>query len=394
MSTAVFTIASKNYFANVHTLMQSLEQSNPTMERFVVVVDELDSEFLSNQRNFTIISLAELNLPHPKQMEFRYDIMEFNTAVKPFALRLLMKKFNRVVYLDPDIYVYERLTPIEDAFDAGAQIVLTPHFNHLFEEDGMHPDEPDIMRSGIYNLGFIAVQDGAESIEMVDWWSKRLEKKCINKQEKGIFVDQKWIDLVPGYYRNVSILHDSGLNVAYWNLSHREVKKDNGSFKVNGEPLYFFHFSGFSVARVDSVSKHQNRFTMNDIGDANELFIKYADCVISNGIHKWKEYSYSFEKYTDGRSVLPEHRKKYADDEQLQGFCGEDPFQYPEYFYENKTPQLRNDGVNLVGYIRSEHGLGEAARLTANCLECVGGYHGMLMILRWGIPHANRIIHI
>ncbi len=367
--TAVFTIASKNYFANVHTLMQSLEESNPDMERFVVVVDELDSKFLAQKRNFRVISLGELCLPHPKQMEFRYDIMEFNTAVKPYALRLLLNQFDRVIYLDPDIYVYKTLIPIKKAFDTGAQIVLTPHFNHLFEEDGMHPDEPDIMRAGIYNLGFIALQNGEESREMVDWWAKRLEKKCVNKPQEGIFVDQKWIDLVPGFYKNVSILHDSGLNVAYWNLSHREVKKDGEEFIVNGEPLYFFHFSGFNASNADSISKHQNRFTMNDIGDASELFAKYAGQVLGNNVYVWRKYAYSFGKYTDGREVLPEHRKKYSDDKQLQGACGENPFEYSGYFYGEKSPELRKDGVNLVGYIRSEHGLGEASRLTANCLE-------------------------
>ena len=84
--TVVFTIASKNYFAYVRTIMQSLEESNPHMDRYAVVVDQLDDEFVSLPRNFELLELDRLDLPHPWQMKFRYDIMELNTAVKPFAI--------------------------------------------------------------------------------------------------------------------------------------------------------------------------------------------------------------------------------------------------------------------------------------------------------------------
>ncbi len=131
MKTVVFTIASKNYFAYVRTLMKSLEDSNPHMDRYVVVVDELDDEFIALPRNFVLLELSRLDLPHPKCFQFRYDIMEFNTAVKPFAIRKLFEQYDRVIYLDPDIYVYQRLLPVENALDSGNNFVFTPHFNGL-----------------------------------------------------------------------------------------------------------------------------------------------------------------------------------------------------------------------------------------------------------------------
>ena len=157
MKTAVFTIASRNYFAFVRTLMNSLEKSNPEWIRNVVVVDEIGEEFESIPRNFNLISLDELNLPDPEKMKFRYTIMEFNTAVKPFAILKLFEEYDRVIYIDPDIYVYEKMKEVEDALDQGYEFVLTPHFTGLWEEDGCMPDEPAIMRAGVYNLGFIAM---------------------------------------------------------------------------------------------------------------------------------------------------------------------------------------------------------------------------------------------
>ena len=54
--------------------------------------------------------------------------------------------------------------------------------------------------------------------------------------EEGLFVDQKWIDLVPGFYPDVGIIHHPGYNVAYWNLHCRRVEIGD-QIRVNGEPL-------------------------------------------------------------------------------------------------------------------------------------------------------------
>lgn len=369
MKTVVFTIASKNYFAYVRTLMKSLEDSNPHMDRYVVVVDELDDEFVSLPRNFELLAVKELELPKPKCFQFRYEIMEFNTAVKPFAIRKLFEKYDRVIYLDPDIYVYKKLQPVETALDMGNNFVFTPHFNGLFEDDGKHPGELDIMHAGIYNLGFIALNKCADTLEMVSWWADKLEYQCISEQDKGIFVDQKWMDLVPGYYKNVCILHDSGLNVAYWNLSHRKIVKKQGEWYVNGDPLIFFHFSGLNVHDIKLISKYQNRYTLRDLGDASELFENYSKKVLDNEFDMWKKFRYSYDKYSDGRAVLSDHRKRYRRSKTIQKYCGENPFEHGEFFYNNKNLELPLNGVNLIGYLCSEHGLGEAARLTANCLE-------------------------
>lgn len=368
MKTAVVTIASKNYFAYVKTLMQSLEASNPHMDRFTVVVDDLDDEFVSIPFNFNLLTLDELKLPHPNCFKFRYDIMELNTAVKPYAILKLFNDYDRIIYLDPDIYVYEKLQPVEDALDEGYNFVFTPHFNDIFESDDCTPDYPDIMRVGTYNLGFIALNKCDDTVRMVSWWANMLEKKCISDQRNGIFVDQKWMDLVPGFFDHVRILHHSGLNVAYWNLSHRTIIKKGKKFFVNGKPLIFFHFSGLDVKDIKKVSKYQNRFMLKDLGNGGELFEVYSRKVLSNEFDMWEKFEYSFDHYSDGSSILKEHREKYRSSKMLQGYCGENPFLFADIFYGREQLQMQSDGVNLLGYLSSEHGLGEAVRLTANCL--------------------------
>jgi len=58
MRTAVFTIASRNYFAFVRTLMKSLEKTNPQWDRFVGVADEICEEFEKLPKNFNYISFT------------------------------------------------------------------------------------------------------------------------------------------------------------------------------------------------------------------------------------------------------------------------------------------------------------------------------------------------
>ena len=71
-----------------------------------------------------------------------------------------------------------------------------------------------------------------------------------------MFTDQRWVDFVPSFFDH-HILKDPGYNVAYWNLHGREVFSDGDRYLVDGEPLRFFHFSGFDARKPWLLSKHQ-----------------------------------------------------------------------------------------------------------------------------------------
>ena len=87
MKTAVFTIASRNYFAFVQTLMQSLEKTNPEWDRFVGVADIISEDFEELPKNFDLIPLEKLPLNDLNKMLFRYTILEFNTAIQRVLLQ-------------------------------------------------------------------------------------------------------------------------------------------------------------------------------------------------------------------------------------------------------------------------------------------------------------------
>ena len=264
MTITYFTLASRNYLSYAATLMQSLRAAHPEARRVIGLVDAADLEGAAElDLAAEVLPWEALAVPGAEAMARRYSILELNTAVKPFLFQHLLAQDGAgpVVYLDPDIVVYRRLDELERLLEDGAGLVLTPHITSGLD-DGLDPDELALLRSGVYNLGFLAVAPGAESDRLIAWWGERLEERCLVEPEAGLFVDQRWMDFAPAFHPGARILHHPGYNVAYWNLHERRLEAPEGAapWRVNGEPLAFFHFSGVVPGDPTVFSKHQNRF--------------------------------------------------------------------------------------------------------------------------------------
>jgi glycosyltransferase involved in cell wall biosynthesis len=298
--TAAFTIVAKNYLPFARVLMQSIRAWAPDFERIVILVDQVDNFFDPTKEDFKIILSDQLQIPHSRWFHFKYTILELSTAVKPYAIEYILAThdIDRVFYFDPDIVLYNRLDSLVATLDEH-NIVLTPHLTAPLEDD-RRPRDLDILRSGAYNLGFIGVRRGNESDRFLRWWQLKLYDQCVVDLPQGLFVDQRWIDLVPGLFGGVGILRDAGLNVAYWNVSHRRVVRTSEGYVVNGEPLRFFHFSGFDPDNPHRFSRHQNRLTLDDLGDASDLVVEYRRQLHINGYAECRSWPYGYGAFENG----------------------------------------------------------------------------------------------
>ena len=282
-----FTICSANYLAQAVALGDSLLAHNPTYQFIIGLVDEIEEAHpIVKSVNYTLIPIKEIGIPNFDEFCAQYNITELNTAVKPFYFSYLFEKnkaVESIVYLDPDIFVYHSFDLLEKHLISN-QIVLTPHITKPIN-DNKYPTETDFLNAGIYNLGFIALKRGNESLALINWWKDRLTHLCKIDFENGLFVDQLWLNFATLFYKEVFVLDNPGYNMAYWNLQERSLSKnDAGAHMVNSEhPLVFYHFSGYDLHKQYAISKYQNRFSFSDRKDITPLFNKYHQDVMSHG---------------------------------------------------------------------------------------------------------------
>ncbi|MEM6912384.1 MAG: glycosyltransferase [Pseudomonadota bacterium] len=315
-STVHFTIASANYLPYVRTLYNSLMEADPDAVFFLFLADELDDQSLVEALPFAVVEARDVGIPCFFDMAYRYTIMELNTAIKPFCIQYLMDEtgYQRVIYLDPDILVLRPLSAVHDAFDHGTELILTPHARFPLN-DGHHPDDRALMLTGAYNLGFCAFSSGREARQLLDWWAEHLRTRCLVSLADGLFVDQKFMDYAPAFVGATRLLHDPGYNAAYWNLHERRITKDNdGNWLADNTPLTFFHFSGVDPTDPSVFSRHQNRFTVSELGPLQALLDDYLARLRSYESLSEQSLSslpYAYGRHTEGIPILDAMRRVY-----------------------------------------------------------------------------------
>ena len=308
------TIVSKNYLSYARVLARSFLDHHPAGRFFVLLVDRIDGYFDAAAEPFELVEVEALeNISDIKALLFKYTVLEANTAVKPFLLEQLFEKegLQRLIYLDPDILVLRPFDHLRDVLEQDA-IALTPHLTAPIEDDAF-PDELAILRSGAYNLGFIGLANRGPVKQFLKWWQGRVLDRCVVRVEEGLFVDQKWIDLVPGFYPDVGIIHHPGYNVAYWNLHcrHLEMDKMGDQIRVNGQRLAFFHFSGIQPELPEVVSRHQDRFRLNNLGELRELFERYIALLRDAEFAETHDWPYAFADFDNGVTIPNLARAQY-----------------------------------------------------------------------------------
>lgn len=332
---AFFSICSNNYFPYARVLFHSLREHHPEAELFLGLADIPQSEVRLNVEGVEVVPAANIGIDNFKDFAFRYDIMEFNTAIKPFFISWLLERgFEEVIYLDPDIEVFAPLQPVTDALGSGADFAITPHLTSPAEFEDF-PDDIGIMKAGIYNLGFIGVRNSPESKRFLQWWERRLRYQCINQQDKGIFVDQKFIDLLPAFVQNVAILRNHTLNVAYWNLEQRELTQTKTGWEVDGEALVFFHFSGIMPDNPKRLSKHTQRFQDNLSPAILNIIKHYLDRVAQyqdNSVNAL----YAYGRFDNGIAIADIMRYCYRQEHPASSPQHPDPF--AAYYLELNQP--------------------------------------------------------
>lgn len=317
----ICTIVARNYLPQARVLATSYAEYNHGEPSSVLLIDDPQRTVDPAGEPFEIIRPEQLGIERYEGMTAMYDVTELATAVKPWLLGYLLGRDQQpIAYFDPDIRFFDQVDEIA-ALAASGEIVLTPHVAFRpVPRDDCKPSELDLLAAGTYNLGFIALAPGEMTDRLIAWWAERLRFDCVIEHAAGKFVDQRWFDLVTSVVPRHHILRDAGANVAYWNLHERDVQAAGDRYTVNGEPLRFFHFSGFDPDRPYALSKHQDRVRLPDEPVLTALCDAYAAELRAAGFDRDGHLPWLYGQLADGTPLTPRLRLLYNEGERAGTF--------------------------------------------------------------------------
>lgn len=245
----VYTSITSNYLPKARVLAESVRRAAPEIQFHLILSDDPPVGFdLADEPFDNVIFAEQLVTENFFQWAFGHAVVELCTAVKGVALEYIFTQYSaeQVFYFDPDIVVFSRLEDLCRQL-ADHSLILTPHLTDPDTTDmGILDNEVAALLHGVFNLGFVGVRNTPEGRRFSKWWAERLISYCRDDLENGLFTDQKWVNLAPCFFDEVGILRSPAFNVATWNLSNRKATGTiEEGISINGEPLGFYHFSGF-----------------------------------------------------------------------------------------------------------------------------------------------------
>ena len=307
-----------SYLNRARVLFQTLRRFHPDWELVALVTDQAPAGFVFDpdaEPFDRVVWAQELGVPEFQSWLFKHDVVEACTAVKgPFLHQACASGAEAVIYLDPDTALFAPLDPLL-AWLEDHDILLTPHLVDPNDEAAAILDNDlSASRTGIFNLGFVAIRAGGEGARFAKWWNERLLDYCFDDIPNGLFVDQRWCDHVPALFDRVKVVRDPGYNVASWNLSRRTVTigKD-GAIRVNGAPLRFWHFTKLGPLGDAMTRKYAGaNFPVYEVWSWYKRQVAAAtDAAIPE---RW----WAFGAYADGAPIEAAHRRLYRTRSDLQ----------------------------------------------------------------------------
>jgi len=365
--THVYTSITANYLPKVRVLAESVKKLAPHVCFHVVLSDNTPAGFDLDSEPFDEVVYAEQLIKEGfASWAFGHSVVALCTAVKGPALEYLFDvcQAEKVFYFDPDMVVFSRLDELEEAL-AGCSVLLTPHLTAPDTTDmAILDNELSSLLHGVFNLGFIGVRNVPEGRRFANWWSQRLKKYCHDDLPRGLFTDQKWVDLAPCFFDGVVILRSPAFNVATWNIANRKATGSlTGGIFVNDEPLGFYHFSGFdSGDQITMLSRYGTDSPV--LYDLREWYI--AECE-RHGQAQLGALPARYEFFSNGERITRGYRVLYRQRTDLQSafpnpFLVNGPNSYKAWYDAHPEEQMPAGSVVIQAGVPIHTVLADLAR--------------------------------
>lgn len=243
------TVITPDYFPVAKALMSSIKKQSPNSLLHVLSTEKIQE---TPDSGIKILTPADLvNTDFFSDIEKKYAASNkdlFRWALKPVLIGYLLSKgYSKVIFVDPDVFFVRPPDFIWELLDH-YQVILTPHWP---DPDIVNNPESTlaVMKGGLYNAGFIAANN--TSLRVMRWWAGMCHFKTEDNKELGLFVDQKYLDLLPVQFEDIHILKHRGCNLASWNIqsSKREMVDSRLMINKEFEPV-FIHFTKDTIVNI------------------------------------------------------------------------------------------------------------------------------------------------
>ena len=238
MRTAFCTISTQSHIFKAKVLLKSIREHSNT-DLFCLLTDSNNTP--TPHCGETYHTLDVLTSPNALHIKGKYRGNKLRWACKSLYLSYLLQQgYDAVIYADNDTYFF---TSPEFLFRklSESSVLLTPHF---YQMDASSPIWLEANYTvGLYNAGFIGVSQGGA--KAMDWWADCCLYNIKKARWRGLFDDQKYLDLLPVVFENIEVLKHKGCNVAGWNMVLSPRSTDAmGELLLGGAwPLVFMHFA-------------------------------------------------------------------------------------------------------------------------------------------------------
>ncbi|MFD0878333.1 hypothetical protein ACFQ1A_29475, partial [Massilia pinisoli] len=181
-----------------HILGDSIHLYHPDANFHIGLIDKKDRIPGNFKAQYPVIEMSEINIEQFDEMAKKYTRTELLADVKPFFAKHFLQKSDKVIYFDCSSVLYNSVDFIEQSLNH-SHIIIVPQLLHA----GVHPDEKQILNTGIFHSGFMAWKASDEASSFLDWWGNNTANKGYIDLCKGMNADQLWLEHVPNFYNKV-----------------------------------------------------------------------------------------------------------------------------------------------------------------------------------------------
>lgn len=296
----LFSIISKSRFSFLLSMHQSfIKHSDKKYFHHVLLIDDCKGYINEEDHTeFIFYKIEDLFESDEIQSLYkRYNAFHLASALKPkFALSLFKNKnISSLVYLDTDLYFCDSIKKFEIELKK-YNALFTPHLllaNNNVDSVSQRQIlfEAKINSTGLFNMGFFGLNKSEETIRFLQWWYHRNKELC-NRENPGIFDDQKWIDSAFIFFQNFGVFRHLGYNVSWWNLFERPLSQVNNKYYIQKDRLVFFHFSQVNLEQEIYLSSYYP-VLLDHYLVLKHIYIEYKNLLLKNNWVTTKDWMYT-----------------------------------------------------------------------------------------------------